>query len=343
MLIEGVPVGRMSDLPPEAAGLHALVRYWKKTSPSALARWQRENAGRYLPQELPFRLAWEHGLWATTGPGTMEQLKSLLRSGTPVLVVTQRNALLPDTRRYELVIGYDDGDGSVLVVGEGRDPYRVESYGDFERKWRVAQNRMTVLRPPEFDRLPLGAPELFDRARFHEAAGAYDAAVADYRAAADAGLGQSVLYVKLGNTLRSKGEVEDAEAAYRKAIALDPGNGQAFNNLAYILAERSKDLEEAAALARQAMVLDPANARVLDTLGFVLYRQERYREAADVLERARGRARSYPPEVQAEIAFRLVRAHLRNGDIHLAREVFRDARRMVPADRVPDDLRELLK
>ena len=343
VLVEEVPNLNARGTSPETVRLHAMVIHRGQGSQRSLARWHRANANFYAPHELPFRLGWAHGLFVVNTSGNMEQLKRYLRENTPVLVVLQRSAVNPASRRDVLIIGYDNHDRVMLSASRGNDPYTLIPYDDFEREWRVAKNRMTVFLPPGFDARPLDAMELFERARYHEDIQALGDAVADYRSAAEAGMGQSALHVRLGNTLRNMDKPDEAAEAYRKAISADPQNAQGYNNLAYLMAEQSSELAEAERLARQAMILDPANPVVLDTVGFVLYQQERYREAADVLERARGRARWHPPEVQAEIAFRLVRAHLRNGDMHLAREVYRDAVRIAPADQVPPDLRELLK
>ena len=63
----------------------------------------------------------------------------------------------------------------------------------------------------------------------------------------------------LGNTYYLLAKSDDAEKAYRKAIALDPEHAPARNNLAQVLLERNQ-LNEAEHHARRAVQLGGAHA-----------------------------------------------------------------------------------
>lgn len=341
-MIEGVRRPRGDKLPAELACVESVILHWRQGSPSSIARWYAANRDARAPAELPARLAWAHGLWSSASSATFDALRGNIRAGVPVVVLLQRSALNPDTRGYWLVAGFDDADRLLLAFKPGAAPQAIP-YDQFEREWRVNRNWMMVVLPPDFDRRPLEPRELFERGRFHETAGAHEKAAADYEAAAAAGLGQSALYIRLGNTFRHLGRREDAERAYRRAMAADPHNAQAYNNLAYLYAESETRHEEAVQLARQALVLEPANPLVLDTLGFALYRQGKTRDAADVLERARARAYWLAADVQADIGIHLIRAHIANEHYHLAREVMTDVLRIAPGTDIPADIRERLK
>ncbi len=70
-------------------------------------------------------------------------------------------------------------------------------------------------------------------------------------------------------TLDGAGRWSEAVPLYGKAVAADPGNGVALNNLAYLLTERGGDLDEALSLAQRAREAMPESAEIADTLGWV--------------------------------------------------------------------------
>src|SRR5262249_25463738 len=72
---------------------------------------------------------------------------------------------------------------------------------------------------------------------------------------------------------------------YRQAVALDPKNAPAHNNLGNALMDKD-DLEGAATAHQRALALDPKNGRVHSNLGAVLFRQGRYAEAARAFAQA---------------------------------------------------------
>jgi tetratricopeptide (TPR) repeat protein len=76
----------------------------------------------------------------------------------------------------------------------------------------------------------------------------------------------AVLYERSGN-------IDVAIQYYEKAISLDPGLGQAKNNLAYLLAEQERDLDRALDLAQSAKALMPESPNAADTLGWVLFKR----------------------------------------------------------------------
>ncbi|NSW54956.1 MAG: tetratricopeptide repeat protein [Armatimonadetes bacterium] len=86
--------------------------------------------------------------------------------------------------------------------------------------------------------------------------------------------------------LEKLGRFEEAEAAYRKAIELQPRHVNSLNNLAYLLAVKRKDTAEALKLARRAYSLAPENPAIMDTLGYVLHLNGEDEEAVRLLERA---------------------------------------------------------
>lgn len=98
-----------------------------------------------------------------------------------------------------------------------------------------------------------------------------EAALKEYRSAAEH---LPVGYLYMGNVYFAKGELDNAEKYYRKAIDADTGNADARNNLAWLYYTRNMNLEEAELLVREAIRLNPAKADIYrDTLDKILSRK----------------------------------------------------------------------
>ncbi|MEN8182574.1 MAG: tetratricopeptide repeat protein [Myxococcota bacterium] len=116
------------------------------------------------------------------------------------------------------------------------------------------------------------------------------------------------------------GRQDSALEHYEAAIRLDPGLAAAKNNLAYLLAERGKDLDRALDLAQDAKAALPDNANTADTLGWVLYKKNIPSAAIGYLKEAEGGFAREDP------ALGIVRRHLAlayeaNGEAEQARNV----------------------
>lgn len=78
----------------------------------------------------------------------------------------------------------------------------------------------------------------------------------------------------------------EAEADFRKALELNPGQPQVLNYLGYSLVEKKIKLEEALDMIERAVEASPDSGYIVDSLGWVLYRLGRYDEAVVHMERA---------------------------------------------------------
>jgi Flp pilus assembly protein TadD len=117
---------------------------------------------------------------------------------------------------------------------------------------------------------------------------------------------EPVASYRLGALWQSQGRIDDAVAAFQRAIAASPGAWEARNDLALVLLERN---DEAAA-----------------------------RQAVDLLRQARAAA-----PAEGAPAYNLALAHLTAGDAEAARGVLHEALVRVPAqDPMSDRIRELL-
>jgi len=82
------------------------------------------------------------------------------------------------------------------------------------------------------------------------------------------------------------GQWPQAEADFRKALELNPGQPQVLNYLGYSLVEKQIKLDEALSMIEQAVAAQPNSGYIVDSLGWVLYRLGRYDEAIEHMERA---------------------------------------------------------
>ena len=97
---------------------------------------------------------------------------------------------------------------------------------------------------------------------------------------------QPVVRGTLALVLDASGEKEAAEREYRATLELDPENAVAMNNLAFLLAERGRDLDEALGLAQSAVALMPGDAEILDTTGWVRLKRNETGAAIDLFASA---------------------------------------------------------
>lgn len=99
-------------------------------------------------------------------------------------------------------------------------------------------------------------------------------------------LRDSDLYVSLGDCYASLNIVGSAEQAYRNAVRLNDRNATAWNNWAYMYAERGIKLEESLRLAKRAVALEPDNGCFVDSLGWAYFGLGHHRTALSHLRRA---------------------------------------------------------
>lgn len=88
-----------------------------------------------------------------------------------------------------------------------------------------------------------------------------------------------------GAALFHRGAIEAAEAAFRRAIELDPAVAEAHNNLGLALSRMGRT-DEATASFEKALEIRPDLAAALNNLGFLLHEGARFEEAVDLFRRA---------------------------------------------------------
>jgi len=157
---------------------------------------------------------------------------------------------------------------------------------------RAALEGVEVLSPKE--RIPLAAPLLSDPVRavrieavpllapvegdLGDRRSAFDAAVAEFVAVQKENADRPSSFMNLGNLWSSRGDDVQAENAYRRAVAIDPGFAPAYVNLADLMRSTGRE-EEAEAMLRAGLGKVDATAALHHALGLTLVRQKRTREA----------------------------------------------------------------
>lgn len=89
-----------------------------------------------------------------------------------------------------------------------------------------------------------------------------------------------------GSILEETGRRQEAIAAFKQALELNPEYPDALNSLGYLYAEENINLDEAEGLIKKALSIDPDNGSYVDSLGWVYFKMDRIDYAQEYLERA---------------------------------------------------------
>lgn len=117
---------------------------------------------------------------------------------------------------------------------------------------------------------------------------------------------QEMARFMLGSIFEREKKYDQAEEQFKKVLAVDPLNAQAFNYLGYMLADRGVRLEESVKYIQKALQLDPNNGAYLDSLGWAYYKQNRFDQAEAPLVKA-VRLTNGDPTVQEHLGHLYVR------------------------------------
>lgn len=132
---------------------------------------------------------------------------------------------------------------------------------------------------------PLSAEEHAKLGRIYESQGKEDLALLQYRAAVKKDARHSQAWLLLGDLSYRRGDYGEAETAYKKALNLQPENGDIGNNLAWTYLMQNKRTSKAEKLVKEAMTFTPEHKPYyLDTLGVVLLRLGKVRESIAALK-----------------------------------------------------------
>jgi tetratricopeptide (TPR) repeat protein len=97
-----------------------------------------------------------------------------------------------------------------------------------------------------------------------------------------------------GSTYEREKKYDQAEAEFRKILAVNPQNAATLNYLGYMNAERDVRLEESLNYIKQAVSSEPTNGAYLDSLGWAYFKLGKYDLAEESLDKASTRMGSDP-------------------------------------------------
>jgi tetratricopeptide (TPR) repeat protein len=121
--------------------------------------------------------------------------------------------------------------------------------------------------------------------------------------------------MRLGQLEEQMGQWQVAEKSYQQAIALDPNNAAAKNNLAWLYVQHGGDLDMALKLAQEAKEVFPQDAHIADTLGWILAQKGAYETAEENFKLSVEKNPSSPTYM-----YHLGMVHYKMGQIKQARE-----------------------
>ncbi len=134
---------------------------------------------------------------------------------------------------------------------------------------------------------PLSVEEHIKLGKIYESQQKDDLAEQQYRDALHKDQKNLSALLLLGDLSFRTKKYSEAETAYRKALRLQPGNGDIYNNLCWVFLNRNDSIEEAQELISRALSLTPEHrAFYLDTQGVIFLRLGKVSEAIIALEEA---------------------------------------------------------
>ena len=182
-----------------------------------------------------------------------EPLMTEISAGHPVIVLVNLAFSWYPKWHYAVVIGYDQEEEE-LILHSGLTDGEVISFWTFNNIWKRGDYWGLLVLPP--NRLP----ELAEEGKWVaavaglEKAGQWEAAATGYATALERWSQSFVAWMGLGNSKYNLKELDASAEAFYRAAQLQPENGLAYNNLAYVLAEQGQ-LQEALTAAQRAVDL----------------------------------------------------------------------------------------
>lgn len=193
-------------------------------------------------------------------PPDFTALLNEIGAGNPVLVFQNLGLRWFPQWHYAVVVGYDMASHSLILRSGSKRRHRLP-FSTFDRTWQRTGRWALVVLPPE--RVPASATARVYLEAIHQLdlSGQNRRALIAYRAAARRWPDEPLALMALANAEYAAGNLAIADENLRELIWRHPDNANAWNNLAYVLAERS-----CAAEARQAIdcarALQPGDANI---------------------------------------------------------------------------------
>ena len=184
---------------------------------------------------------------------------------------------------------------------------------------------------------PSNSPAYDMLGNFFASQGKLDQAVKEFEELARRDTKSVPVQIIVGMLLQSQHKTAEAEKRYVRALELNPRAAVAANNLAWLYTEGGGNLDVALQLAQVAKEQLPEQSDVNDTLGWVYYNKGLSQLAIGPMSLAIERDPTNP-----SYRYHLGLAHMKNGDLDLAREALESALKLSADFEGASDARKIL-
>ena len=206
-----------------------------------------------------------YGMLAYPIAGSLNDLIHEVSAGNPVLVMQNLGLDWLPRWHFAVVVGYDKNKRT-FILRSGTNHSRRTAFSAFENTWRRAQNwGLVIVSPAQPPPATAHMHSYLKAAHTLEKTGQIAAAQTAYETATKTWAGTPLTWLILGNSHYQNTAFQDAESAYRQAIAADARSDPAWNNLANAFA-RQGCYEPAVQAAQCAIALAPGNRQYRQTL-----------------------------------------------------------------------------
>jgi len=164
--------------------------------------------------------------------------------------------------------------------------------------------------------LPDGIPHL-EQGKEFQIGRKFPHAALEFEEAVAKGWKDAETFFALGFAYQETGELEQSAYWYGKAVSLDSGYVEAYNNLGMVLTRLGKP-DSAVSVLRRGIVEDPGSARLVRNMFFALYDSGKYYDLIPVLA---GYVKANPTDFRMREV--LAEAYMRTGDMDGAEKEYR--------------------
>lgn len=199
----------------------------------------------------------QFGLLAIQQNGRLESILREVAQGNPVLVMQNLGLKAFPFWHYAVVVGYDL-QSQHIILRSGEIKRLVRPFSVFERTWQRADHWSVVVSPPEIIPVTAFEDKFISAVVALESSGLQQAVLSAYQSGVKRWPRSFVLHMGLGNAHYALQDYQRAEQAFKRAIDIDPDRPEAWNNVAFALAEQGKKQQAIEAVER-AITLQPDN------------------------------------------------------------------------------------
>ena len=205
-----------------------------------------------------------YGLLPVRHDGRLVSLLREIEAGNPVLVIQNLGLDSLPYWHYAVVVGYDLEEQK-LVLRSGTEKRLVRPFDNFERTWQRGGYWGLVIVPPHEIPVTATVDSYITSVIDMEQTGQLETANLAYHTATSRWPDNILAYMGVGNTAYALTRYQESAAAYRQLLKVSPRTAEAWNNLAYALAQQGEKKASLEAI-NKAIELSPENTNFQQSL-----------------------------------------------------------------------------